>query len=113
MTQWFFENIKNFEPTVNFETQFVVRNEDRIFTHLWKVTEVIPGKKITYNWKYKEYAGDSFVTFELSKKSNKTELKLTHTVTEEFQDDIPEFSRESCLGGWNYFIGESLNNYLD
>ncbi|MDC9722587.1 MAG: SRPBCC domain-containing protein [Urechidicola sp.] len=113
MTQWFFEQIESFEPIVGFKTQFVIQNEDRIFTHLWKVTEVIPNKKITYNWKYKEYTGDSFVSFELVENNNQVALKLTHTVTKEFPGTIPEFSRGSCVGGWNYFIGERLKKYLD
>lgn len=113
MPQWFFEQIESFEPTIGFKTQFVIQNKDRVFTHLWKITEVIPNKKIVYNWNYKEYTGDSFVTFELAESNNQVALKLTHTVTEEFPDTIPEFSRESCLGGWNYFIGERLKAYLN
>lgn len=112
MTQWFFKNIETFEPNVGFKTQFVVQVEERKFTHLWAITEVIPNKKITYNWQYKEYDGDSFVTFDLSKKDTGVQLKLTHTVTADFTNDIPEFSRESCLAGWNYFIGEQLKGYL-
>ena len=113
MKQWFFENIESFEPKKGFETQFIVHVENRTFTHLWKLTEVIPHQKITYNWKYKEYDGDSFVTFELFKKNNQVELKLTHTVVTEFPNNIPEFTRKSCLGGWNYFIGERLKDYLN
>ena len=63
LKQWFFENIESFEPKKGFETQFVVHVKNRSFTHLWKLTEVIPLKKIIYNWKYKEYDGDSFVPF--------------------------------------------------
>ena len=113
MKQWFFENIEHFETIKGFETQFIVQVENRTFTHLWKLTEVIPFKKITYNWKYKEYEGDSFVTFELFEKNNQVELKLTHKVVAEFPNDIPEFSRESCLDGWNYFIGQRLKDYLN
>ena len=58
-------NIESFEPKIGFKTQFKVKSEDRTFTHLWTITEVEPLKKIVYNWKYEEYAGDSFVYFEL------------------------------------------------
>jgi uncharacterized protein YndB with AHSA1/START domain len=112
MHQWFFDNIPSFEPKVGFETQFNVRCRDRDFLHLWKVTEVVPGKMITYNWKYEGYAGDSFVTFELSEKDNLTKLRLTHQVEEDFPDDIPEFTRESCLEGWTYFIKDRLKDFL-
>ena len=113
MKQWFFDNIESFEPGVGFTTAFTVKNEDRIFTHLWKLTEVIPLQKITYNWKYKEYPGDSFVTFELSEDKNHVTLKLSTTVVENFPQDIPEFKRESCVGGWNYFVKNRLKNFLE
>jgi len=113
MKQWFFENIDAFKPEVGFETQFVVQNEDRKFTHLWKITEVLPHKKITYNWKYKEYPGDSFVTFELIEENSHVTLRLSHKVAEDFPTDIPEFERESGVQGWNYFIRKNLKEYLE
>lgn len=112
MRQWFFENIDAFAPTVGSLSQFVVTVEDRTFTHLWKVTEVIPGQKISYDWKYKEYPGDAFVTFQLIPHENEVKLKLTMEVVESFPDDVPEFTRESCEGGWNYFIRERLKEFL-
>ena len=98
---------------MGFATEFAVQNEDRIFTHLWTLTEVIPPKKITYNWKYKEYPGDSFVSFELIEGKNLVTLKLSTKVVENFPEDIPEFKRESCKGGWNYFIKEKLKQFLE
>lgn len=113
MRLWFFENIPDFKAEVDFETEFPVTSGDRTFTHLWKVTEVIPLHKITYNWKYEEYAGDSFVTFELFEEREEVRLKLTMDILQDFPDIIPEFKRESCIGGWNYFIGEKLKSFLD
>jgi hypothetical protein len=52
------------------------------------------------------------VKFELFRQDFSTRLRLTHTVTEDFPDDIPEFTRESGLQGWTYFIKESLVEYL-
>ena len=112
MREWFFENIPAFEAKEGFSTHFNVQTQDRDFLHLWEITELIPGKKIRYNWKYGGYPGDSFVTFELFEREDKTLLRLTHDVTEDFPEDIPEFSRESCLNGWNYFIKESLDSYM-
>ena len=112
MTQWFFNNIKSFQPSVGFETQFVVQNEGRTFTHLWKVTEVIPLQKISYNWKYQEYSGDGYVVFELTKVPEGTQLQLTSIITKDYPDGIPEFKRESSIAGWEYFIGQELKNYL-
>ena len=113
MKQWFFNNIEAFEPVVGFETRFTIQVEDRIFPHLWKLTEVVATKKITYDWRYEGYPGISIVEFELSEKDNQTKLKLTYTVLESFPDNIPEFTRKSGIEGWNYFIKKSLKQYLD
>jgi len=113
MREWYFKNIPSFEPEVGFETQFNVRSQDRNFLHQWKVTDVNPLKMITYNWKYENYPGDSFVVFELFEQDSSTMLRLTHQVTESFSEDVPEFLRESGVKGWRYFINKSLKNYLD
>lgn len=113
MRQWFFENIPSFKPEVGFETQFNVQSGDRNFLHKWKVTEVGPPKKITYNWKYEGYPGDSFVVFELFEQNNLTMLRLTHQVHESFPQDISEFKRESCVEGWTFFIQKSLKEFME
>ena len=113
MRQWYFENIPSFKPEVVFETQFNVQSGDRNFLHKWKVTEVMPLKKITYNWKYEVYPGDSFVVFELFGQNNLTVLRLTHKVLESFPQDIPEFRRESGVEGWTYFIKQCLKEFLE
>jgi uncharacterized protein YndB with AHSA1/START domain len=113
MRQWYFENIPSFKPEVGFETQFNVQSQDRNFLHMWKVTEVVPQKMIKYNWKYMGYRGDSFVVFELFKQNNVTKLRLTHEVQESFPEDIPEFSRESGVEGWTFFIRRSLKEFLE
>lgn len=112
MRQWYFKNIPSFKPEVGFETQFSVQSQDRNFLHMWKVTEVVPKKKITYNWKYDDYPGDSFVMFELFKQDNLTKLRVTHQVQESFPEDIPEFSRESCIEGWAFLIRKSLKEFF-
>ncbi|WP_103072497.1 SRPBCC family protein [Aquimarina sediminis] len=113
MKKWYFEALESFVPQVGFKTEFSVQVEDRKFTHLWQITEAIPEKKITYNWKYKEYPGNSFVTFELKEEKNKIKLELTTKIVESFPDDIPEFTRESCLAGWDYFIRKNLKEYIE
>ena len=112
MRQWYFDNIPSFKAQVGFKTQFPVQSQGRLFTHLWRVTEVVPQKKIVCRWRFEEYPGDSFVTFELWEQKGATTLTLTVNVTESFPEDIPEFQRESCVGGWEYFIGERLKNFL-
>ncbi|CAL2114787.1 SRPBCC domain-containing protein [Tenacibaculum sp. 190130A14a] len=112
MKQWFFENIETFEPKVGFKTKFTVQNEDRVFPHLWEITEVLPLKRVRYNWKYEGYEGDSFVTFEVFETEKGSQLVLTHKITESFTTNIEEFKRESCVGGWNWFIKERLASFL-
>ena len=113
MRLWFFDNIPDFKAQVGFETRFNIKSGDRNFLHLWKIIEVEPLKKIVYNWKYDGYSGDSFVVFELVGQGNKTDLRLTHQVVEDFPRDIPEFSVESCKAGWTFFINQNLKRYLE
>ncbi|MBT8256328.1 MAG: SRPBCC domain-containing protein [Bacteroidia bacterium] len=112
MIQWYFENIPEFEDEVGFQTSFPVYSEDRIFTHIWKITQVIPMKKIGYEWTYKEYPGKGLVTFEIQGEDEALTLRLTNTVREDFPQDIPEFKRKSCIDGWNYFIQQRLKEYF-
>ena len=112
MVQWFFDNIPEFKPEVGFETQFVVQPAERAFTHLWKITEVIPLAKITYHWSYLEYPGEGEVIFELTETQGGTTLKLTNGILSDFPEDVPEFNWEACEGGWNYFLRDRLASYL-
>jgi uncharacterized protein YndB with AHSA1/START domain len=113
MRRWFFDNIPAFEPEIGFTTQFEVSSGERVFPHIWTIIAVEPAHKITYNWRYDGYHGNSLVHFELTEDNSKTVLTVTHETTADFPDDIPEFSRESCKGGWEYFIQERLKKYLE
>ena len=75
--------------------------------------EVEINKRISYNWKYEGYDGDSFVHFELFPDGEGTKVKLTTEIIEDFPQDIPEFKIESCIGGWKYFINKSLPQYIE
>ena len=112
MREWFFENIPDFKPIVGFTVEFNVDAGERSFLHQWEITKVVPGRLIEYNWKYSGYAGDAIVTFEVIPENGSTMLRLTNIVTEDFQEGIPEFERQSCIGGWEYFIKQRLNEYL-
>jgi len=114
MKQWYFENLPAFKPAVGFETAFVVHNEGRTFTHLWKVLSVRPLKEITYSWKFKEYEGESTSQFLIENETgNKVSLKLVINVLQDFTAGIPEFKIESCLSGWDYFLNEQLRKFLE
>lgn len=112
MTQWFFENIPDFKPQIGFKTEFNVQASSRDFMHLWTISEVIPNKKLVCNWQYEGLKGNSYVTFELFEIDDRTKLVVSTEVVEDFDDSIPEFQRESCVGGWNYFIKDRLTTYL-
>lgn len=113
MLQWFFGEMSSFKPVVGFKTKFNVRNNETDYLHAWEVLEVLPGKKIVYSWKYPNYKGDSFVSWELFEENDSVLLKFTHTGIETFPKDNPDFSRESCSAGWNYFIGNRLKQFIE
>ena len=112
MQNWFFKEIPAFQAVVGFETQFSLSSGDRTFPHVWKIIDVVEHEKISYNWSYEGYTGDSLVHFELFEKDGNTSVRLTTEIIEDFPQDIPEFKRESAVGGWTYFIKESLPKYV-
>ncbi len=112
MKQWYFD-IAEFKPEVGFEFQFEASNEDRTYLHLCKITEVIPGKKLSYSWRYKGYEGNSLLSFELFAEGKKTRLKLTHEGIETFSMNGPDFAKESFAEGWTYIMGKALKEFLE
>ncbi len=113
MKKWFFEDIGTFKAEVGFKTQFNVEANGKNYLHIWQITEVQDHTKLTYNWKYGGYAGNSYVCWELSTVNNLTKLKLTHYGIETFPKDNPDFEREACLEGWKYFICQRLKAFLE
>lgn len=112
MRKWFFEPMQQFEPEVGFETCFVVSFEGQDYPHRWNVQEVVPEERLVYRWRYDGFPGDSTVTWELFEVPEGTKLRLTHRGMETFPQDQPAFTRESCRGGWEYFVQESLRAFL-
>jgi uncharacterized protein YndB with AHSA1/START domain len=112
MKQWYFQ-LAAFKPEVGFEFQFEGGDGNKTFMHLCKVTEVIPGKKITYSWRYQGQPGISFVSFELFEEGKKTRLRLTHTGLDSFPQDAPEFARKNFVAGWTDIIGKNLKQFVE
>jgi len=112
MKQWYFD-IAEFEPKVGFEFTFNGGSEEKIYVHLCKITKLEPGKVLQYSWRYKDYPGNSFVTFELFPEGNATRIKLTHEGLETFPQDTKDFARESFAGGWTYLIGKSIVEFVE
>jgi uncharacterized protein YndB with AHSA1/START domain len=111
MKRWYFD-LKEFKPEVGFEFEFTVEHEGFKYSHLCKITEVIPQKKLAYTWRYEGYEGDSLVTFELFADGDKTRLKLTHVGLETFPK-LPAFARENFVKGWMEIIGSSLKEFVE
>ena len=84
MTQWFFDNILEFKPEPGFETRFDISVEDRHFRHLWKVVEVIPKQKLSYEWRFEGYDGLGLSIFELFvEEPSSVRIKLNYSVLED------------------------------
>jgi uncharacterized protein YndB with AHSA1/START domain len=113
MKQWYFD-LDAFKPEVGFEFSFSGKGtKGEHYLHLCKITEVVPGKKISYSWKYAKYEGRSLVTFELFAEGEKTKLKLTHSGLETFPENNDDFAKESFAAGWTEIIGNNLKAYVE
>lgn len=114
MKSWYMPELENFLPVVGFQTEFSIIHEGKNYTHIWYVTEVLYQKKISYEWCYKGYPGNSLVTFELQSEGNKTNLTLTHSGLETFQpDEYPELGRKNFEEGWNSLLNDLLVRFLE
>lgn len=112
MKQWYFD-LSGFRPEVGFTFRFEGRKDDTIFVHLCRVTEVIPGRKLSYTWQYEKLPGVTTVTFELFPEGNSTRLKLTHEGIESLASGGPDYDRSNFVEGWNHIIGTSLPGWLE
>jgi uncharacterized protein YndB with AHSA1/START domain len=114
MRQWYFPALTEFEPEIGFETRFDVQSGGKTFPHIWKITEVIPRKKISYEWKFGGYPGDSVGSFELFDEDGKTRIVLTHKNIETFRGDIhPDLAKDNFVQGWTHFIGAALKGFVE
>src|SRR5581483_2779744 len=106
--------MEDFKPVPGFTTQFDVVAGDKHYLHIWKVVEVIELKKISYEWKYGGYPGNSLLSMELFEEANGTRLVLTHEKIETFEGDkFPELARGNFMQGWTGFMGTRLKDYLE
>lgn len=112
MKKWYFD-IENFKPVVGLEFSFYGGDEKKQYLHLCKITEVIPGKKISYTWRYEDDAADTLVTFEIFPAGNTTTVRLTHEGVERFSKDNPALAKENFIQGWTEIVGTNLKGYLE
>jgi uncharacterized protein YndB with AHSA1/START domain len=112
MKEWYFD-ISDFKAEPGFEFQFTGGPDDRTYVHLCKIKEVVPGRKLSYSWRYEGYEGDSLVTFELFAEGSGTRVKLTHEGLETFPQNNPDFARNNFEMGWHEIIGSLLKNFVE
>ena len=73
---------------------------------------MVPKSKLVVEWSYRGHLGKGDVIYEIIKSDDTTDIRLTNKVTEDFDDNIPWFRRESAENGWNYIIKDKLVNLL-
>ncbi len=113
MKKWFFDNIPTFAAEVGFETAFDIYNEGKLFRHEWKVLEVVPEQSITTQWTFAGYDGVSKVTFSINDNGPSHSVTVKAWAEEDHDTTIPEFRRESGVGGWTYFMKERLKGFCE
>lgn len=114
MQQWYF-SLDDFKLEKGFQFKFAGKGrKGEQYTHICRITEIVPEKKLEYSWEYEGIEGYSLVTFELFEiEGNKTKLLLTHRGLETFPTDNADFAPESFNQGWNHLTGISLPEFLD
>ena len=112
MRKWYFADLDQFKPEIGSLSKFIVNVEDRVYTHMWEVNRVIPQELISYSWQFSEHPGKSNTEFKIVKNENDSKLILTMQILADFPSNVPEFKLESCLAGWEYFLGQQLVEFL-
>lgn len=109
MKEWYFK-LDEFKPEVGFKFSFEGSDKGKIYVHLCEVTEVIPGKKLTHSWTYRDYAGETYVTWELFDEGDKTRLRLTHAGLETIEDT--DLANAPFKAGWTH-LTNALKDFLE
>ncbi|HEV9035592.1 MAG TPA: SRPBCC family protein [Puia sp.] len=109
--QWSFD-IADFEPEEGFDFTFDGEKDGERFVHLCRVTEVVPGKKLAYSWRYENVRGVSHVTWELFPEGRKTRLRVTHEGLEKLAHAGEPWARHNFEAGWTAIFDQGLRSWL-
>ena len=110
MKEWYFLQLRQFEPIVGFKFQFDDDNAE--YQKEWIVTKVAEDRTLAHSWAYKGYPGSSEVIFNLSAEGSQTKLMVTQTDLESFPNH-PHFRRERFESGWDNLLGQNLKALLE
>ena len=109
---WWSEEIEG--DTEKLNDEFTYHYEDVHYCQI-KLIEVIPNQKVVWFVKYNyfkftkdrsEWTGTK-MSFEISEKGNKTEIRVTH------HGLVPEFEcYDICSNAWTQYIQQSLKNLI-
>ena len=109
---WWSEEIEG--DTEKLNDEFTYHYEDVHYCQI-KLIEVIPNQKVVWFVKYNyfkftkdrsEWTGTK-MSFEISEKGNKTEIRVTH------HGLVPEFECfDICSNAWTQYIQQSLKNLI-
>lgn len=109
---WWSEEIEGSTRELGDEFTFVYED---IHRSRQRITASIPGEKVSWHivdacLNFTENTGEwigTDVSFEISKKSNETEIRFTHVGL------VPEFECfNACSNGWNYYVNGSLRSLI-
>jgi uncharacterized protein YndB with AHSA1/START domain len=113
MKQWYFD-VPGFRPEPGFEFSFSGGPEEGPkFVHLCRITEAIPGKKLSHTWRYEGYPGDSLVTFEFMEEGENTRVRVTHTGLETIAPHHPAFAVNNFQQGWTAIVTQNLPAFTE
>src|SRR5688572_8767917 len=83
MRQWYFD-LPGFKPEPGYKFEFVGGTDEINYKHFCEVKEAVPGKLLSYTWRYEGIVGDSQVRFEIFPEGNSTRVRMTHEGIDSF-----------------------------
>lgn len=83
------------------------------YHHTCTITELLPGQRLAYTWKYATHPATTLVRWELFPEDGGTRLVLTHSGLDQFAASDPNLARENFAAGWTEIVGEILRGQVE